>query len=506
MAVKYLQNMFNNNTFCGAMDSNNHRAETLAQYNSVCSSLPEDMPATNPTNCLYAVKAEAAQCGFPLMQDGKAYCSPNGLGTMSKDPCCLMAATPHGNGTTMAQNSTGAMFTLAEITEKKLTVLHGMVYDLKEYAQEHKGGASKINSMMGSDGTEFLETAPHKGEKEILEKVHKYMLGSLAAGTVVPATAPKAASTIFKVEIIVPILLFIAAIAAIIHMCGIMKPAPASSSHDDENPIKDSDRYSYFGPPKSFGDEGYGFDRKPSRYTSNVVDRKSTEENDLNSSGITLNPTADFSQGGQFSAFDDISIDTKKILFEYIAERDDELTLNVGEYVEIYSIFDDGWAVGMIGDRRGVFPLSCTEAQPDEEVNRKESVKKRQSSLHQSALYRASTFNSQYTTNPTPNIPEPPVAALARKPTRFSAYQTKVLFSYRAERDDELTLKPGDIVDIQAIFDDGWAVGKVGDRRGAFPLACTQPAKDRYTLNGLRISFGGINGASNPRRSSLYQH
>ncbi|KAJ3018736.1 UNVERIFIED_CONTAM: hypothetical protein HDU68_011002 [Siphonaria sp. JEL0065] len=54
-------------------------------------------------------------------------------------------------------------------------------------------------------------------------------------------------------------------------------------------------------------------------------------------------------------------------------------------------------------------------------------------------------------------------------------FKVKVLFPYEKDMDDELALKPGEIVTVTNLFDDGWAHGICGNNRGAFPLACVVP-------------------------------
>jgi hypothetical protein len=180
LAAQNLQEMFNNSTLCGAMDINNNRATALAQYQATCSALPEDLPpAINPPNCIYAVKSEVAQCGFPLLNDSNAYCtSPAGVGRMTKDFCC---------------NCTGT-FSLADVKTKNLSVIYGMVFNLNGFVQKHPGGDFIVRNMIGYDGTSYLMTSPHKGTDKILENIHDYMLGVPDDGVVIPAAVVRTAN------------------------------------------------------------------------------------------------------------------------------------------------------------------------------------------------------------------------------------------------------------------------------------------------------------------------
>ena len=48
--------------------------------------------------------------------------------------------------------------------------------------------------------------------------------------------------------------------------------------------------------------------------------------------------------------------------------------------------------------------------------------------------------------------------------------KAKVIFSYDAKKEDELTLKVGDIVDILRVTEeDGWWSGQLGSKEGLFP-------------------------------------
>ena len=49
-----------------------------------------------------------------------------------------------------------------------------------------------------------------------------------------------------------------------------------------------------------------------------------------------------------------------RVLWAYHGEREDDLTLNVGEIVEVVSAEGDWW-VGIVGDRHGSFPSNYCE-------------------------------------------------------------------------------------------------------------------------------------------------
>eukprot|EP00058_Branchiostoma_floridae_P004302 XP_002589790.1 hypothetical protein BRAFLDRAFT_90471 [Branchiostoma floridae] len=63
-------------------------------------------------------------------------------------------------------------------------------------------------------------------------------------------------------------------------------------------------------------------------------------------------------------------VEKAKVLFDYTAENEDELTLKVGEVIIIRSkeSVDSGWWEGEVGGRVGVFPDNFVELLPPEEV------------------------------------------------------------------------------------------------------------------------------------------
>ena len=50
-----------------------------------------------------------------------------------------------------------------------------------------------------------------------------------------------------------------------------------------------------------------------------------------------------------------------KAIHEYIAEREDELTIKIGETINVLAKQEDDWWVGVVGGRKGVFPSTFVE-------------------------------------------------------------------------------------------------------------------------------------------------
>ena len=56
-----------------------------------------------------------------------------------------------------------------------------------------------------------------------------------------------------------------------------------------------------------------------------------------------------------------------KVAFSYTAENDDELSLNLGEIIEIVGDEEEGWWRGKLNGKEGVFPCNFVEPIEEEE-------------------------------------------------------------------------------------------------------------------------------------------
>ena len=131
----------------------------------------------------------------------------------------------------------------------------------------------------------------------------------------------------------------------------------------------------------------------------------------------------------------------------YRAEKDDELDLEEGDIVQVFESRNDGWLRGVKRERSGWFPGShikgCT-------FDYKCTV----------LLYHIQSF------------------ALHCMEGYFlynvSGTQATVQHSYHAEKDDELYLEEGDVVQVLAKGEDGRWRGVNRERTGWFPGTCVK--------------------------------
>ncbi|XP_037135174.1 SH3 domain-containing kinase-binding protein 1 isoform X4 [Syngnathus acus] len=141
--------------------------------------------------------------------------------------------------------------------------------------------------------------------------------------------------------------------------------------------------------------------------------------------------------------------------FDYEAQRDDELSLSVGDVIVNIRRDDGGWWEGELGGRRGLFP--------DNFVREIKKEGKRDGGQVKSDLSngRASPVSE-------------PGARPAKKAEQIRKRRCKAAFSYVPQHEDELGLKIGDIIEIVAEVEEGWWEGILNGKSGMFPSNFTK--------------------------------
>ncbi|SPO45047.1 uncharacterized protein PSANT_02733 [Moesziomyces antarcticus] len=74
------------------------------------------------------------------------------------------------------------------------------------------------------------------------------------------------------------------------------------------------------------------------------------------------------------------------------------------------------------------------------------------------------------------------------------------IYPYNATLNDEITLQPDDVVTVQRLYDDGWALGRTeAGGEGAFPLVCVTSTKGGTSGSGENLggsTSGGVTSAN----------
>ncbi|XP_055631819.1 bromodomain-containing protein DDB_G0270170 isoform X2 [Toxorhynchites rutilus septentrionalis] len=223
-----------------------------------------------------------------------------------------------------------------------------------------------------------------------------------------------------------------------------------------------------------------------------------------------------------------------KVIYSYRENKPDELTLAVGDVIEIFEEVEEGWWRGKLNGKIGVFPSNFVEpiesASPTS-ANRRSSTGVKpvlESSLAVSNLSKSNSLNKsrsslnssredldhvtlaqqqqQQLLADAPSLPPKPVRELCR-----------VLFAYAPANDDELKLNEGDIITIltKDLPDKGWWKGELRGRIGVFPdnfvvllppevspVKETMLAKPERPPPGSKVSIGKHSGTNQQQNSS----
>lgn len=172
-----------------------------------------------------------------------------------------------------------------------------------------------------------------------------------------------------------------------------------------------------------------------------------------------------------------------KVIYSYRENKPDELSLAVGDIIEIFEEVEEGWWRGKLNGKVGVFPSNFVE--PIESVsptsaNRRSSTSGKPPLIidgNTGSLTKTNSLNKSRTSlsssredldqpgpqqqiHDAPSLPPKPVRELCR-----------VLFAYAPANDDELKLAEGDIITILSkdLPDKGWWKGELRGRVGVFP-------------------------------------
>ncbi|KAI0243954.1 hypothetical protein L0F63_005153 [Massospora cicadina] len=132
----------------------------------------------------------------------------------------------------------------------------------------------------------------------------------------------------------------------------------------------------------------------------------------------------------------------------YVAQQADELTLNLGDVVQVESYNEDRWWLGrnLMTGRRGLFPSNFVM----------------------------------------------PLSEEALDAPAVDHGRVEAAYDYEAQAPDELALKTGDIITVVA-KDDGWWTGQIGGRVGVFPENFVKPygAEKREESFEIKAEAGG---------------
>uniref|UniRef100_A0A336LZJ7 CSON006248 protein n=1 Tax=Culicoides sonorensis TaxID=179676 RepID=A0A336LZJ7_CULSO len=165
-----------------------------------------------------------------------------------------------------------------------------------------------------------------------------------------------------------------------------------------------------------------------------------------------------------------------KVVYSYQENNNDELSLAVGDIIEVLGEVEEGWWRGKLGSKIGVFPsnfVEVIEKISPVSANRKSinittaaTTNSGTNSLLRGSKSSLNSSREDLLSNASHDSYEAP--SLPPKPVREFC---KVLFAYQPANEDELKLVEGDIITVlnKELPDKGWWKGELRGRIGVFP-------------------------------------
>jgi len=155
-----------------------------------------------------------------------------------------------------------------------------------------------------------------------------------------------------------------------------------------------------------------------------------------------------------------------KAIFEHNASSETELTIKPGDIINLISTDDDEWWEGELRGSHGFFPKLYVEVITD--------------TSNSSSVYPVAKGNSLQPP-PTPLvIPITGTAGLTNSASnsvstadspKKERLQAKAIFDFQASGPTELSINPGDIINIRSTDDEEWMEGELNGKVGYFPRA-----------------------------------
>ncbi|KAK0161389.1 hypothetical protein PV327_009865 [Microctonus hyperodae] len=141
--------------------------------------------------------------------------------------------------------------------------------------------------------------------------------------------------------------------------------------------------------------------------------------------------------------------------YNYVAQESDELTIRKGDVIKDIKVMSGGWWEGTLRDKRGMFPDNFVKMLEGCSIgpNVIAELKNEAEGSNHAMKKEGNTLKNGTT---------------GRK-------WCKVLYSYDACNEDELSLVPDDLVEFISEVEEGWWSGRLHGRAGVFPSNFVSP-------------------------------
>ncbi|CAD5112613.1 DgyrCDS1826 [Dimorphilus gyrociliatus] len=170
--------------------------------------------------------------------------------------------------------------------------------------------------------------------------------------------------------------------------------------------------------------------------------------------------------------------------FDYDAEQNDEISLRANDIIKnVKKQPGDGWWEGEINGKRGLFPNNFVKERkekappPPPVISDRPKFEKKSSGGGSQVAELASKIQGI-------KMGPPPVhqKGFRREGSSKRARQrVRVTYEYKAEKEDELSIKVGDIVDVLKQEEEGWWEGELNGQKGVFPSNFAEPIQEGMT-------------------------
>ncbi|XP_077977004.1 SH3 domain-containing kinase-binding protein 1-like [Glandiceps talaboti] len=139
--------------------------------------------------------------------------------------------------------------------------------------------------------------------------------------------------------------------------------------------------------------------------------------------------------------------------YDYTAEAEDELSLQVGDIITNIETQEGGWWEGEVNGKKGMFPDNFVKI-----------IKPKSSPSNRNSTSSPPTVEVEDDKDKAPpkDIKRPGADKLRQK-------RAKVTYSYTPQNEDELELKLGELVEVTKQEEPGWWEGKLNGKVGVFP-------------------------------------
>ncbi|KAJ3235462.1 hypothetical protein HDU78_005213 [Chytriomyces hyalinus] len=178
-----------------------------------------------------------------------------------------------------------------------------------------------------------------------------------------------------------------------------------------------------------------------------------------------------------------------RVVHPYRAVLNDELTLVVGCDVVMTKEHNDGWADGIdpVTGARGVFPTTCVMDPEEAAKNAHAKTEFRLSTRHSSIYSKAAPYPNELTSGKTHDNTRQSTMSYNSVASTNSNNKTlfRVVHTYKAALDDEMSIVAGNDVIVLQEFDDGWAKGMepASGKIGLFPMTCVARGNDANSFS-----------------------